>query len=1237
MSGIRRGLMLLAALVAMIAGCVNMASAQVATTTVADTVYSANGTPAVGTILVSWNSFTTTGGQTVPAGNTSVTLGAGGQFTIALAPNAGATPMGSYYTAVFHLSDGTTSREYWVVPVTVPGAGPATLAEIKNQVLPVSVAMQTVSKQYVDNAIAAAATGFPLDSSPYVQKAGDTMAGPLLLPADPVSANQAADKNYVDENVAATAGGLGQKVSLLPSGNQTVTQPSGTSFGINGVSANTTFAGSGTTAQSTITSGNTAANPNTGAYTLLTNQSNCFESGYDLGNNGTAAQGWSDCHLETDTMESATRGISQMHSGDFSHFAQGDTAAFYTYLTSFGGNVATSDEAVTHTVEHTNQIGYYSGTVATGGTTGSNLLTTTSFTCHGFCGTLDNNQFADGGILLDTSKGGSTATLATQGGVMNGLYYTLATGAVPVSTAWGNIIPSSCTNNGNGQWQNYTTTTCNVTLGTSPASPSNFVAGTDACFAGPFQEEAAVTAVGSPSAGVQSITFNTRYAWNSGDAALVMQGGSCGESLVATNSVSSWPVAYAVVGATSPSQVFFSNCVIGSCNAGGNVLGAAVPTSQPVLTRAGNVVTAAPNPYNIPNLTSFPAGSTVIVSGYTPSDLNGTFTVVSNSLDNENPSITWAQTGVNEASSAEGTIALPAVSVTFFPSAFITGTNNGVSGNVQLATNQVPFATGDTVVGAPTSQFQNSGLNIYMGQTTPVSGGWASQGVMVNDEGPSQLTNAFSAFNKVTNGAAPEMFNISGSYNNVFRIGYRPANNGTLLYVQGGEPVSANAKPYFIFQDNQTVAGKLGFDPISGTFSFNGPITTPSMKATVSASAFALGTTIGGSLPCLQNGTDCPAGTGSGSGTGSVTSVATGAWPSWLTPAVANATTTPSLAVVASPIPNGALANSATTVNGQSCALGSACMIAITSTQLTGTLNATQLPIATTTTQGGVQLPNGAASNVLGAAAMLPASTTVNGQSCVLGSACTVAVASTQVTGTLSAAQLPGATATMQGVVQLPSGATSNVLGAAAMLSAATTVNGTTCALGGSCTIATGSSTPPLTYAYFPAAVSDGGAAYAGAFARYGSNEPQAGSVASASSALGYLLFQATPAQPQYAELTTLAPPFWTGSGLYLNFYSTATSGNAVLDIQTACVVPGGVVGSPTFSTPVVTTTAVSSTANGLVRTALISGVATPGVNGCPAIGTTTPTMLTIRVYGDATSSVPVYFTGATLVTGRSQ
>ena len=269
--------------------------------------------------------------------------------------------MGSYYTAIFHLSDGTTSREYWVVPVTVPGGGPATLAEIKNQVLPVSVAMQTVSKQYVDNAIAAAATGFPLDSSPYVQKAGDTMTGPLVLPADPVSPNQAADKNYVDENVAATGGGIGQKVSLLPSASQTVAQPGGTSLTSMAPLRARLFRGPESHRKIRLHRPTQHRAQATGGYALLSNQGNCFQSGYDLGNNGTSAQGWSICDLDADILESATRGISQLHGGNFSHFAQGDTAAFYTYLTSFGGNVAASDEAVTHTVEHTNQIGYFSG------------------------------------------------------------------------------------------------------------------------------------------------------------------------------------------------------------------------------------------------------------------------------------------------------------------------------------------------------------------------------------------------------------------------------------------------------------------------------------------------------------------------------------------------------------------------------------------------------------------------------------------------------------------------------------------------------------------------------------------------------------------------------------------------------------------------------------------------------------------------------------------------------------
>ena len=67
----------------------------------------------------------------------------------------------------------------------------------------------------------------------YVQKTGDTMTGPLVLSADPASPLQAADKHYVDANIAALGGGSATKVSTLPSVTQTVAQPSGTQLEVN--------------------------------------------------------------------------------------------------------------------------------------------------------------------------------------------------------------------------------------------------------------------------------------------------------------------------------------------------------------------------------------------------------------------------------------------------------------------------------------------------------------------------------------------------------------------------------------------------------------------------------------------------------------------------------------------------------------------------------------------------------------------------------------------------------------------------------------------------------------------------------------------------------------------------------------------------------------------------------------------------------------------------------------------
>jgi hypothetical protein len=139
------------ALVSIIMAMNWIAEAQsISTTTVQGTVYLANGQSGAGTLTVSWPAFTTANGQAVVAGRTMVTIAAGGSVSVNLAPNQGATPAGLYYTAVYSLSDGTTSTEYWMVPV----ASPASLGQVRAQAMPAVQAVQAVNKAYVDQSIA---------------------------------------------------------------------------------------------------------------------------------------------------------------------------------------------------------------------------------------------------------------------------------------------------------------------------------------------------------------------------------------------------------------------------------------------------------------------------------------------------------------------------------------------------------------------------------------------------------------------------------------------------------------------------------------------------------------------------------------------------------------------------------------------------------------------------------------------------------------------------------------------------------------------------------------------------------------------------------------------------------------------------------------------------------------------------------------------------------------------------
>jgi hypothetical protein len=157
------------------------------TTTVQGTVYLANGHPGSGSLQVSWPAFTTANNQAVAAGRVNVSIGADGYVSLNLAANLGATPAGLYYTAVYHLSDGTTSTEYWVVPA----AAQASLSQVRAQVMPAAQAVQAVSKAYVDQSVQELTQSL-------LTASGGSLSGPLFLNGDPSQPTQAASKHYVD-------------------------------------------------------------------------------------------------------------------------------------------------------------------------------------------------------------------------------------------------------------------------------------------------------------------------------------------------------------------------------------------------------------------------------------------------------------------------------------------------------------------------------------------------------------------------------------------------------------------------------------------------------------------------------------------------------------------------------------------------------------------------------------------------------------------------------------------------------------------------------------------------------------------------------------------------------------------------------------------------------------------------------------------------------------------------------
>jgi len=246
-----RGRLLFVLLAVLATVAVTTAQTGPATTLIQDTVFRADGGQAEGTLLISWPAFTTANGQAVAAGTKSVTLGTEGALSVALIPNANATPSTTLYRVVYQLDDNLVKTEFWLVGTT----SPTTLAAIRTPLGSGTSAASMVSRQYVDNAVASKANDAavihiagaetiagtkqfsvspsvpaPVLSSDaankayvdvavatvgagsFVSKTGDSMSGPLTLAGDPTAPNHAATRHYVDAGMATKADLMGGTV-----------------------------------------------------------------------------------------------------------------------------------------------------------------------------------------------------------------------------------------------------------------------------------------------------------------------------------------------------------------------------------------------------------------------------------------------------------------------------------------------------------------------------------------------------------------------------------------------------------------------------------------------------------------------------------------------------------------------------------------------------------------------------------------------------------------------------------------------------------------------------------------------------------------------------------------------------------------------------------------------------------------------------------------------------------------
>lgn len=402
---------------------------------------------------------------------------------------------------------------------------------------------------------------------------------------------------------------------------------------------------------------------------------------------------WAYQAVTTDTATVNDRGISQMHSSNFTKHATGDFAAvYYGYGYSDCGQPDYSGEGCTGITMETGETSdFFHGFVGAGATTGTTSLPVTynsAISIH------NRNATTDGSFILDITKGtisGSiTGAPTSVTGFPSNLYSIPVSTTIPLTTAAGNL---GCELAEPDPILTPISVTCTIT-GIVGTNAGGFVAGQPTILAGDFPEQVIVSNVGAISGGSQSVTFTYLHPHGQSVTSL-WQGGLAGNFL-------SYDQSYAISGFRTILHAY------GALDVNHVVLegwrGSGIPPSHYVapvtltnLSRVSNVVTATGDNSSFSQYKQIPSA---IISGCPDSTMNGTISTPNILLNGNFVTATWNQTG-SDSTCASATLSMPSSISGFhlYPGVEVRGPSIAAPGNAPVEPNYIAWANGDVLEG----------------------------------------------------------------------------------------------------------------------------------------------------------------------------------------------------------------------------------------------------------------------------------------------------------------------------------------------------------------------------------------------------------------------------------------------------------------------------------------------------------------------------------------------------------